>query len=158
MAGATIQDTPRSAAGPWQKRLIWTGVMILAAGASYVTGRIQTAARVDQAEKAATQQNDELATQKRLLLRYEARRRLHLVLIALEAQNFGIAKEHQAAAARLLLQSQPEHASELFKLQDVMTKYQLVAKEDLSTERAVVLEWAKRLDQVLSTNGLVPSK
>src|SRR5688500_3884663 len=124
MAGATIQDTPRSAAGPWQKRLIWAGVMLLASGASYVTGRVQTAARLDQAEKEATQRTADGAEQKRLLLRYEARRRLHLVLIALEAQNFGIAKEHQAAAARLLSQSQPEPTSEVFKLGDAMTKYQ----------------------------------
>ena len=127
--------------------------MILAAGASYVTGRIQTASRLDQAEKEATQRNVDVAEQKRLLLRYEARRRLHLVLIALEAQNFGIAKEHQAAAARLLLQSQPEHDSELFKLQAAMTKYQLVAREDLSKERQIVFEWVKRLDQTLSASA-----
>ena len=156
MAGATIQDTPRSAAGPWQKRLIWTGVMIFATGASYVAGRVQTAARLDQAEKDATQRTVDVAEHKRLLLRYEARRRLHLVLIALEAQNFGIAKEHQAAAARLLLQSQPEQSSELFKLQGAMAKYQLVAREDLSSERAVVLEWVKRLDQLLSSSGVAP--
>src|SRR6187399_1268421 len=156
MADATIQATPRSAAGPWQKRLIWTGVMILAAGASYVTGRIQTAARLDQAEKEATTRTADVAEQKRLLLRYEARRRLHLVLIALEAQNFGSAKEHKAAAARLLLQSQPERESELFKLQDAMTKYQLVAREDLSKERTIVLEWVKRLDQALAASGVTP--
>ena len=33
---------------------------------------------------------------------------------------------------------------------DAMAKYQLVAREDLSSERAVVQGWSKRLDQELA--------
>jgi len=131
--------------------------MILAAGAAYVTGRLQTSALIDTAEKQAQVAEQKVETQRgeaaqlnQLLLRYEARRRLHLVLIALEERNFGIAKEHLQAAADFLQKSAPVPASEVAKLQDVMAKYQLVAREDLSTERGVVQGWSKRLDQELA--------
>jgi len=157
MADATTHEAPQNAAGPWQKRLIWTGVMICAAGASYVAGRVQTSSLIDAAEKetaaaeqAVTKRGAEVSQANQLLLRYEARRQLHLVLIALEERNFGIAKEHQATAAALLQESEPAVGSELGKLYEAMQKYQLVAREDLSAERMVIQTWAKRLDQELA--------
>src|SRR5688572_11766087 len=114
MADATTHDAPQSAAGPWQKRLIWAAVMIFAAGAAYVAGRLQTSSMIDAAEKEtaaaeqkATKEGAKVSEQERLLQRFEARRQLHLVLIALEERNFGIAKEHQTNAASLLQASQP---------------------------------------------------
>ncbi|HEY6728708.1 MAG TPA: hypothetical protein VI197_32075 [Polyangiaceae bacterium] len=157
MADATTHEAPQTAAGPWQKRLIWAGVMILAAGASYVAGRVQTSSLIDAAEKETaaaeqkvTKESAKLSEQNRLLQRFEARRQLHLVLIALEERNFGIAKEHQTTAAALLQASEPTVGSELAKLYETMQKYQLVAREDLSAERAVIQTWAKRLDQELA--------
>ena len=157
MADATLGEAPRSAAGPWQRRLIWTAVLIFAAGAAYVAGRVQTSSLIDTAEKQAETAEQKVETQKaeagqlnQLLLRYEARRQMHLVLIALEERNFGIAKEHLAAATASLQKSAPVPASELAKLVEAMSKYQLVAREDLSTERAVVQGWSKRLDQELA--------
>jgi len=156
MADATTHEAPPTAAGPWQKRLIWTGVMILAAGASYLAGRLQTSSMIDAAEKEtvaaeekATKRGADVSQANQLLLRYEARRQLHLVLIALEERNFGIAKEHQSTAATLLQESEPTAGSELAKLYEAMQKYQLVAREDLSAERTVIQTWAKRLDQEL---------
>lgn len=131
--------------------------MIFAAGAAYVAGRLQTSSMIDAAEKEtataeqnATKQQAQASQLSQLLLRYEARRQLHLVLIALEERNFGIAKEHQSTAATLLQESAPPPGSELAKLQEAMLKYQLVAREDLSAERAVIQTWAKRLDQQLA--------
>lgn len=157
MADATTHEAPRSAAGPWQKRLIWLAVMIFAAGASYVAGRVQTSSLIDAAEKEAATAEQRAATRgsevaqlHQLLLRYESRRKLHLVLIALEERNFGIAKEHQATAALLLQESEPPAGSELSKLHDAMVKYQLVASEDLSGQRAAIQAWVKRLDEELA--------
>lgn len=157
MADATTHEAPPSAAGPWQKRLIWAGVMICAAGAAYVTGRLQTSSMIDAAEKETATAEQKVTEQQaaasqltQLLLRYEARRQLHLVLIALEERNFGIAKEHQSKAATLLQESAPAAGSELAKLHEAMQKYQLVAREDLSAERAVIQTWAKRLDEQLA--------
>jgi len=156
MADATTHEAPPSAAGPWQKRLIWAGVVMLAIGASYLTGRLQTSSLIDDAEKQVaaaeqevTKRDADVSQANHLLLRYEARRQLHLVLIALEERTFGIAKEHQTTAAALLQESEPTVGSELAKLYEAMQKYQLVAREDLSAERAVVQGWVKRLDQEL---------
>ena len=131
--------------------------MIFAAGAAYVAGRLQTSSLIDAAqsetataEQKVTKQQAEASQLNQLLLRYEARRQLHLVLIALEERNFGIAKEHQSTAATLLQESAPAPGSELAKLHEAMQKYQLVAREDLSAERAAIQTWAKRLDQELA--------
>lgn len=119
----------------------------------YIVGRVQMTAHVDAAkaeteaseQKVAKQEND-ADQQTRIIGRLEARRQLHLMLLALDDRNFGIAKAHQAKAARLLQQSQPE--GDMAKLATDIDKLELVATEDLAVQREKVLDWVKRFDQI----------
>ena len=140
----------------WQKILIWLGVLIVASGTTYAVGRMQTAKLIEVAEKKATTSEKEaqarskdVKAEQATVQRLEARRQLHLMLLAIDERNFGIARERQQAAARLLDASKPVPDSGLAKLARDIAAFRLVATEDLGGPRATVLEWARQFDRAL---------
>ena len=131
------------------------GLLLVGSVAAYVVGRLQTAARIDQAtgraDQAASAQQKEASkvqSAEAEVLRLESRRRLHLVLLAMDERNFGIAQQHLSEAGVLLGQADPSTDSELGKLGAAIRECRLVATEDLGVQRAKVLDWARRFDEV----------
>lgn len=138
---------------------IGVGVALVCAGAAYGVGRFQGAAKVEEADKraaAAASASASAATAARVAVdvergkvaRLEARRRLHLALIAIEERNFGIAEE-QLKAARKELASAPGGDNELAKLSTEVDGYKVVATDDIGEQRKKLLDWCKRLDATL---------
>lgn len=129
---------------------------LLALLASYVIGRLQTASRIEVAEKRATEAKkttekkvSELSVERDEVARLEARRRLHLALVALDSRNFGIAQEHLTAAASLLSKSHPDKSSDLAKIAAEITGYHLKASEDVGAERDRLMGWVRRFDAAM---------
>lgn len=123
---------------------------------AYTVGRVQTASHVTEAEKKVDkahetqkQTSTQLDSEKALVDRLEARRRLHLALLALDQRNFGIADAHMGAAAKLLARSQPAADSDLGKLEKQVGAFKLVATEDLAGQRQKILDMAHRFDELV---------
>lgn len=77
----------------------------------------------------------------------EARRQLHLALMALEDRNFGTAQKTLTQAGSLLAQHEP--SDELQALSNEVGGYKLKAGEDISTERQKLMAWIVRFDELL---------
>lgn len=88
-----------------------------------------------------------LEAQVRLL---QARRRLHLALLSLDEQNFGLARDHLNAAGKELAAVQPPPAGSdpgvLSRLAEELSSAQLAAGEEISAQRQQILDWVRRLD------------
>lgn len=149
--------TPSVTASPWQAKLkrgaILAGVALAALGAAYGAGRLQTARAIDSAEaKAAEVSRAEKAALERVtaeqntVKKLEARRRLHLALIALDQRNFGIAQEHLTEGARLL---EGHTTGDLEEIRASLASLKLVATEDLETQRSKILQLVRRFDDAL---------
>jgi hypothetical protein len=131
-----------------------------AVGAAYGTGRLQGAAQVSRIEARAEEESKQsgkqtdrlrakLADARSKLSRLEARRQLHMALVALDQRNFGIAQQHVGRSGRLLEGSQSPPNSELGRLGQTMVSKRLVATEDLAAQRRELLAWAARLDELV---------
>lgn len=82
----------------------------------------------------------------------EARRQLHLSLIALDERNFGIAQGHLNAAAILLGNAGGGEAFTNLTRQIRATN--LVAAADFAEQRQQILEFARRLDAAIPPESL----
>lgn len=135
------------------------GVALVALGAAYGIGRVQTAGRIDEAERRAATAASTSASAVDVarvnldicrgnVTRLEARRQLDLALIALDERNFGIAQE-RLDAARAFLASTKGADPELAKLAADVEATKLVAAEDLGDQRKRLLGFLKRLDELV---------
>ena len=148
----TQADAPGIPTGPnatdrVKRVLIILAVLAAALGATYLTARFQGGREVKAAEeraRAAEQAADEVRAK---LLRLEARRRLHLALIALDQRNFGIAESHLVAASALIAKSKPPPP--VLELQNAMQAVKLRASEDLGNERKKIESIIQRFDQAV---------
>ncbi|MDX2051316.1 MAG: hypothetical protein SFV15_02930 [Polyangiaceae bacterium] len=113
------------------------GLLLGALAIAYGAGRFQSARAWHATENAQAQ------TQK-----LEARRQLHLALMALEDRNFGTAQKTLTQAGAILRASQP--SDEFSELAGEIENYKFVAGEDVSTDRQKVLGFTQRFDQLLS--------
>jgi hypothetical protein len=137
--------------------LVGVAFCLLALGGAYGVGRLQTAGLIDEAES-RTQDVErqrqaglaELHAERQKVERLNARRRLHLALLALEDRNFGIAQSEIALAGKLLQQSGPTANDAFSKIAAEMQQHQLVATEDLNAQRQKLLGWARALDAALN--------
>jgi hypothetical protein len=138
---------------------IFVSVALVCVGAAYGVGRMQTAGKIDEANKralaaesasasAASSVRMQLEIEKAIVSRLEARRRLHQAVIALDERNFGTAQEH-LAAAKTLLASAKGTDPELAKLSADIDALKLVATEDVGEQRTKVLAIVKRLDELV---------
>lgn len=156
MSGASNAKDSATGLKQWQQILIWLGVIVVSSGVSYAVGRVQTAKQIEVAEAKATSseqqaqaRSKDVKAEQATVQRLEARRRMHLMLLAIDERNFGIARQHQQAVARLLEASQPPPESDLGKLTRDIAAFRLVATEDLGAPRATVLSWSRQFDKAL---------
>jgi hypothetical protein len=148
---------PSATVSPWKAKLkrfaIWSGAVLAALGAAYGVGRFQTAQLIDAAEKRTAQALETgKATEQTLIAernntkKLEARRQLHLALIALDQRNFGIAQERLAQASQLL---SGHSTGELEAVRAQLAASKLVATEDLEAQRGKILDLLRRFDAAL---------
>jgi hypothetical protein len=149
---SAAQTRPGSRVG---KVLTVLGLLLAALGVAYVAGRLHTASKIDQADARAVAALDErdrarkdVAAEQAAIQRLEARRRLHLALIAVEARNFGIAQGHLDAAAALVAQAGTGAPAGFEQLQRDLRATRLVATEDLGVQRQRILDWVRRFDEL----------
>jgi hypothetical protein len=140
----------------WKKWAILGGVVIGALLASYVTGRLQTAARISEAEgqaaEAASATRAGAAEAQGLLARVgrlESRRRIHLALMALDDSNFGIAQGHLGEAGALLAKTEASADTDLGKLGTALRGVKLVPTADQGAQRKQILDYARRFDELV---------
>jgi hypothetical protein len=138
---------------------IGVSAALVAVGVAYGVGRVQGSGQIDQAESraraaasasasAVAASNVAVDIERGKVARLEARRRLHLAIIALEDRNFGIAQEH-IGAAQAFLASAKGADPEVQKLVADLGSFKVVASEDVGEERKVVLAFCKRLDDAM---------
>ncbi|HEY6557488.1 MAG TPA: hypothetical protein VI072_09445 [Polyangiaceae bacterium] len=120
---------------------------IVAVGAAYGIGRFQLATQLRDAEGRTQEVEQKLRTEQQRITALEARRHLHLSLLALDERNFGIGQKELEEAARLLGQptNQPEHS----KLAAEIQRHRIIASEDLGAQRQKLLAWTRALDALL---------
>ena len=139
-----------------KRAVVLAAVVLLLILGAYVTGRLQTAAKIDDAESRADQAKDGQQQQaskaqsaEAVVLRLECRRRLHLALVAMDDRNFGIAQEHLSEAGALLGKAEAPADSEIGKLGAAIRGHQLVATEDVGAQRSKVLGWVRTFDEAV---------
>ena len=129
-------------------------------GASYGVGRLQGMLEVTQIQSKAAQHSKlqaaqtsklqtELSSAHVKLRQLEARRQLHMALMALEQRNFGIAQQRVKQSGQLLVDSRPPSDGELARLARAMAAKKLVATENLATQRRELLAWADKIDTLV---------
>jgi hypothetical protein len=134
-------------------------VALAVAGAAYGAGRFQGKTQVDDAERraaaagsasasAVTNANVAVDIERGKVARLEARRRLHLALVALDDKNFGIAQDH-LTAARGHLATAKGSDSEMTKIGSEIDQFKLAPADDLTEPKKKILEWCKRVDDAM---------
>lgn len=127
--------------------LLGTAAFVVAVAAAYGIGRFQLATQVRDAEARTQEVEQKLRAEQQKVTSLEARRHLHLSLLAMDERNFGIAQKELEQAARLLGQTadKPEHS----KLAAEVQRHKIIATEDLGAQRQKVLAWTRALDALL---------
>jgi len=145
-------DAPGIPTGPntaerIKRILIILAVLAAALSATYLTARLQGRVEVKAADERASSAEHQRDEARSKIMQLEARRRLHLAIVALDQRNFGIAESHVVAAAALLAKSNPP--APLGELQTAMQAVKLRASEDLGTERKKIESIIQRFDQLV---------
>ncbi len=134
---------------------IGAAVLVVVALGAWGIGRLQGMGPASEAREQARVASEDLVRERTSVLKLEARRRLHLALLAIEERNFGIAEQELSAAAELLKQSAGDNA-ELGKLASEIAAQRVPASQDLAAPRSQVLGFARRLDQLLPSRIKAP--
>ncbi len=153
---ANAKPPPSPGVKKAQRVMILVGLAVLALVVAYTVGRVQTAShvteakrQVEQIDKSQKQTKGQLDSEKALVDQLEARRRLHMALLAMDQRNFGIADQHMQAAAKLLARSKPAAGTDLDKLRGEVASFKLVATEDLAGQRQKILDMVHRFDELV---------
>ncbi len=138
---------------------IVSGVTLAALLISYGVGRMHGAERVTAIKQQADQElkamiaqtaetNEKLQATTQKSLRLEARRQLHLALLALDDRNFGTAGQHLQDASKLIETSGGQADSELTKLGRDLGQPDLVkVNEDIGQQRERILALVRLMDK-----------
>jgi hypothetical protein len=128
--------------------------VVAALGAAYGTGRYQGKLTTDAAEQRASDKEaekkratGEFDAQRDRAIRLEARRRLHLAVLAVEERNFGMAEGHLAKAKALLGRAKGDAA--LDGLANELGAAKLSATDDLGATRKKLLDWVTAFDTAM---------
>lgn len=142
------------------KRPLWLGgIVLLLVGGAYLGGRLQMQARLDSAGESlnttrhalqAAEQRE--ASQHQELRELEARRRIHLAIMAFEQNNFGTAQEQLRAASSLLGSGKQEVASLAASLRTL----ELSPTLDLAAQRGALAQLASKFDALRPPQPVVP--
>jgi hypothetical protein len=140
----------------FKRVLAGLGAFLASVSIAYAAGRVQTRTQIQDAESHAKDLDtkrlagvQDLRVEHQKVQRLDARRHLHLSLLALDERNFGIAQSELAATGKLLSDSAPEPNSDLSKIATEVQKHKLVATEDLSVQRQKLVGWARAIDSAL---------
>jgi hypothetical protein len=121
---------------------------------TYFSGQRANVGVAKRAQRERRAALDELTNERRkvaertdLLRRWEARRQMHLALLALDERNFGIAQQHLRGASEQINASSPP--SDLQTLARQIGDTSLIAAGNYGGQRLQVIELARRLDALL---------
>jgi hypothetical protein len=138
------------------RRVLWSaGALALALGGAYLGGRLQSQSRIDELDRHLVTAQTELAAlrgketlQLQQLGELEARRLIHLGILAFDKNNFGIAQDQLRQAATLLESpaSQPDAA--LKALASALRTLELSPTLDLAQQRAALIQLASKFDEL----------
>jgi hypothetical protein len=142
--------TPRSRL----RKFLWgSAVLVLAVGGAYVGGRLQSHARIEELAReleATRRQVEELrgkeTAQLKQLGELEARRQIHLGILAFDQNNFGIAQDHLRKAAVLLESPAMQPDSALSALGVALRTLELSPTLDLVSQREALVQLANKFD------------
>lgn len=136
------------------RKFAWiAGALLVALAGAYAGGRLQSQARIDELNQnlvTAQAQLSELRGKESLQLQQlgelEARRQIHLGILAFDKNNFGIAGDHLKQAASLLESpaSQPDDA--LRALASALRTLELSPSVDIASQRAALVQLASKFD------------
>jgi F0F1-type ATP synthase membrane subunit c/vacuolar-type H+-ATPase subunit K len=153
VARQSPEPTP-AATSRAKRMMVGAAVGIGALGVAYGAGRLQGKLATDAADRRTEEANQqrqrasgEFDAQRDRALRLEARRRLHLALIAVEDRNFGIAQSHLDKAATLLGRSRGN--AKLDSLTGELEKDKLGATDDVGAIRQRLLGYVREFDEAL---------
>lgn len=133
---AETKQSPRPKASRFKRALVQVAIVAVLLGIAYGAGRFHASEERGAVEK----------VQKRVH-QLEARRQLHIALMALEDRNFGTAQKTLSQAGAELAQATPTDDTQF---SEEVANYKFMAGEDISKERQNVLAMVVRLDKLLS--------
>jgi hypothetical protein len=142
--------TPKEVAKPVPSRVkkyLWGfGGLVLLGGGAYLGGRLQVQHELSVATSELQISRERQVEQQRAIDELEARRRIHLSIIELDANNFGTAQTHLRAAAALLATTPgtPEVAS----LATALKTLELAPSLDAPAQRAALTALASKFDSL----------
>jgi hypothetical protein len=159
--GPEMQVSPKPRRSRF-KKFLWTVLILaLALGGTYLGAWFQMKARVNAMQEQLTGAGEQVAiAQQRLTTEHqrvtelEARRRIHLAIMAFDENNFGTARE-QLRAAATLLDATPGNA-ELAALARSLRTLELAPSVDLSTQRAALVQLAAKFDSLRAPMPVAP--
>ena len=151
--GAKPAGLPRSRL----RKFLWsTAGVLLALGAAFGGGWLQGQARIDELGRdlgAVRTELEELRGKETLQLQQlgelEARRQIHLGILAFDKNNFGIAQDHLRKAALLLEAPANRPNAELLDLVAALRTLELSPTLDLAPQRAALVQLATKFDGLL---------
>jgi hypothetical protein len=158
------RETPQSAVEPVPPRArriiaLVLGFAVLLGGA-YAVGRADAGSKTEAVKEqaAAAQATHQQATanlaaqvqsERRRIVLLEARRRIHVALIALDERNFGIASQELDGAGSMMSTVEGAADGPIAELSARLHGYKTVVTNDLGSQRAEIVAFAKKLDVVL---------
>lgn len=150
-----VAVAPKPKRSAFKKFLWFGGTFLLAVAAAYGAGWWQTRSEIDalstqvtQSQQAAGAAEQAIAAQRRLVSELEARRMIHLALIAFDANNFGTAQEQLRAAATELESASTTVDPGLAALASSLRAMELSPSLDIAAQRAAILQLATRFDNL----------
>lgn len=151
-SASTAAGKPARAWRSRLKTLLWGAAgLVIAVGAAYAGGRLETRARIGELEEQLRQSEQSLeavraehAAERRRATELEARRQIHLALLAFEQNNFGTAQSHLRGASALLGGADPA----LNQLGAALGTLELSPALDLAAQRRAITELAAKFDEL----------
>lgn len=132
--------------------LILGSLIVLAM--AYGTGLRQSTSKLRNTNEQLRAARADVAGRDTAIRQLEARRQLHLALLALDQRNFGIAQSRLNAAAILLNNAGQGQTGGLADLAQRIRATRVVAAADFAGQREQVLESVQQLDTILNASGL----
>ena len=137
------------------RKYLWGfGGLILLGGGAYLGGRLQVQRELAMATSELQASREIQVEQRRAVDELEARRRIHLSIIELDANNFGTAQAHLRAAAALL-GSDPS-TPEVTALATALRTLELAPSLDIPAQRAALTALAAKFDSLRPPPPVTP--
>lgn len=152
----TLDPKPVPKAAPSRvKKYLWgIASVVLLVGGAYLGGRLQVQKELTTATSELQTSLERQVAQQRAVDELEARRRIHLSIIELDANNFGTAQAHLRAAAALL--GSDPGTPELTSLSTALRTLELAPSLDVPAQRAALTALAAKFDSLRPPPAVTP--